>query len=258
MFRKIYFLPSIITILLPMIGSSCSDRPKEVLSDKQMVELLSEMNLADAYKDNGSGQLPDSVRNNLGEGILAAHGYTYAQLDTTLKWYGQHLDKYYDLLDKVDKTLLVRQKRIDHKAGDKSSIDQQNSGENIWVLSDHYWFSQLGNTSGMYFDIAGDQVEKGESLLWKFRVHNNGSVKVYLGVEYEDGSTSYTSGGNNGENQVKLTLLTDTLHKVKRIIGNIYVDRDRMPLWVDSIRMLRQPYDSIKYSSTHYQKVYSK
>ncbi|MCM1153316.1 MAG: DUF4296 domain-containing protein [Muribaculum sp.] len=252
------FLLSFFTFMAVSILPSCSDRPKEVMSDKEMIDLLVDMNLADAYRDNGLGSLSDSVRTNMGEAVLARHGFTYAQLDTTLRWYGRHLDKYYEMLGKVDRRMIAKQKNIDRKSGSASTPDNSNQGENIWSLSDHFLFSSLGNTNGLHFDIPGDEVEKGESLKWTFRVHNMGVIKAYLGVEYTDGASSYTSGGNNGEQHVNISLLTDTSRTVKRVIGNIYTDPARMPVWIDSIQIVRLPFDSVKYASHHYQRIYSK
>lgn len=236
-----------------MLFVSCSDRPKGVLSDDEMTELLTEMTLAEAARQNGgTGRLPDSVRRNLGEAILARHGYTYARLDTSLAWYGKHLDKYYDMYADVDKRL---QKMQRNSSRDYSSVSAS-SDDNLWPYSDYMIISPLGTVDGIIFSIPSGSLKKGESLEWRMRLNGVYDGKSLLGVQYEDGSVSSTGSALYGSRNIDLTLVTDTGKNVRRIFGSVNIDRQSMPAWADSIRLLKTPYDSVAYYRIHTQRRY--
>ncbi|MCM1377066.1 MAG: DUF4296 domain-containing protein [Clostridium sp.] len=235
---------------------SCHSVPDGVLSEDEMTELLTEMTLAESYR-NVEGNVPDSIRNQLGEGILASHGYTYEQLDSSLNWYGRHLDKYYKIYDRVDRELYKRQRKLAKKSGDvKGSGDI--SGENLWPYADHFWLSPLSDSDGLNFDITGASLLKGESLEWKLRLNKEGNIKIILGAEYSDGTVTYANTGSYGQKRLKLQLLTDTSKQVKRIIGIIHADKNSLPLWADSVQLTKLPYDSAGYYRLHTQRTYRK
>lgn len=235
------------------LSSVSCKRDGDIIPEGDMVDLMAEMAIAEAYRDAGVGHLPDSVRRNIGEGILAEHGYTYSQLDSTLNWYGLHLDKYYKLYDKVDKEIASRQRKLAKASGGEVGND---NGENIWPYADHFWLSPLGNTDGMHFTVAGSSLIKGESLEWKMRLNNSANVKAFLGVEYTDGTVSFANSGSYGERRLKVDLITDTAKQAKRIIGILQADRTAMPVWADSVQLNKQPYDSTIYYRIRSQKTY--
>ena len=63
----------------------CDRRPKEVLSEKEMVSLMADMQLAEACLNSSAVSVHSrDGRLELGRSVLAAHGVTQEQLDTTL------------------------------------------------------------------------------------------------------------------------------------------------------------------------------
>lgn len=240
--------------LLLILSAACSDRPKEIIPEKEMIQLLADMHVAEAMRQTGGmSGLPDSVRRNIGEAILAKRGYTYARLDTTLGWYGRHVDKYFDLFDQVDKELAKRQKKIDSDAG--IAVE---TGENLWPYPDHIYFSPLGNTSGINFSVDGAPLAKGDMLKWEIRLLSDGNLKGTLGVKYSDGSTSFMTASTYGEKHLKMTFMTDTSKTVSRIYGTLSLPRSAMPLWADSVQLRKLPYDSTEYYKINSQRNYRK
>ena len=88
--------------------ASCSSRPGEVLSDDVMAALLADLYVGEAYTvlegpmaaSASIGDI-DSAQRVLRQGTMQKHGVTEAQFDTTLRWYGHHLDRYDDVCEKV-------------------------------------------------------------------------------------------------------------------------------------------------------------
>lgn len=235
------FLPLLLVLFL-LQSVACHRRGKDVLSEKEMVNLLADIAIAQAYKESGNpANLPDSVRTNINARILASHGYTQAQMDSTLAWYGRNLDKYYLLFDKVDKEIAHRQKKIEGTTPIAIKED------NLWPYSQFAWFSKQSPSQGLTFSFPSEALERGESLRWKMRFNNSANLKVMFGVDYADNTSSIVTSSTYGQRELDVELLTDTAKKVNRIYGSLYIPMENMPLWADSIQIIKSPFDSLQY-----------
>lgn len=239
----------IFTILVCILLGGCRQRPKGVLSDSEMEDLLVDLSLAEAYEQsNGYKTLPDSVRNRIGEGILLKHSVDSVTLDRTYDWYAKNIDDYYKLYNRVDRRL--------HKVGAKvSGVEMgDNSANDLWNLPNHFFFSPLSSASAYVFDLNADKLTKGESLEWNLRMSKPVEVELHLGIDYMDSTISLTNRTFRNERSLHLKILSDSGRVVRRIFGSIYVDRKDYPLWVDSISLIKTPFDSTTYNSYRYQK----
>ena len=96
----------IILFLLTILLIACSNRPKEVLTDKKMEDLLYDLYVAEGevttnYPIFGT----DSLRKEtLFNSVLAKHKVTKTELDASIDWYSDNLDKY----AKINKNLSNR------------------------------------------------------------------------------------------------------------------------------------------------------
>lgn len=229
-------------LLLQLV--SCDKRPDGVLSEKQMESLLTDMMLADALEQSSAGrELPDSVRKSIGESVMKAHGVDYATLDSTYGWYARNLDDYYKLYSKVEKKLQSQKLKVSGKT-QSSAQELQND---IWQVPKHLLFSRLGLGDSFVFEIPGDAMEKGERLEWKMHINNGHQSRLLLGLDYEDGTTSVIEREYRGDRNLLLRLVSDTARNVSRIYGVMTVSRNEMPVYVDSISLLKQPFDSVEY-----------
>ncbi len=83
---------------------SCG-KPSWVLSEKQMEDVLFDVHIAESViSENYQEFKTDEEKQKLFESIYNRHGITRAELDTSLFWYGRHLDK----LDKIYQRLEER------------------------------------------------------------------------------------------------------------------------------------------------------
>ncbi len=228
---------------------SCNNRPKGILSDSEMEDILYDFMLAEAYKDSPEGHsLPDSVRNRLGEGILKKHGVDQQTLDSTYSWYAKNLDIYYKVHDKVNQRLA---KMIAKTSG---NIDKDNFVGNIWNLPQHYFFSPLGKGSVLVFELPGNVIAKGDNIEWKLHVSSPANINIKLGVDYNDSTVSFTDRSYMSERSISVNLQSDTSKVAKRIFGSIMIDKKSMPLWADSIRLTKIAFDSTTYYKFNFQK----
>lgn len=230
--------------LLMVIFMSCGDRPSYVLSDDKMVDLMVDMQLAEAYSSLGaSGRSAGKVE--LGKQVLKAHGVDEATLDSTLAWYGRNLDEYSELFEKVDKELLKRKKRYTQ---DKGSKPVEN--ENLWPYAQHLVLSDFSGSPALSFSFPAQDIKKGDVLELSFALSNPVAFNTTFGVEYSDGHGEGLVSNFNNKNTVRISLFTDTLRKVSRVYGSLQVkDNKYLPLYIDSLKLELQPFDSINYRS---------
>lgn len=233
-------------LFLAIILSGCNDRPKEVLSEKKMVRLMADMELAEAYSNMSSqGHQDHDYRYELGRSVLATHGVTQEQLDTTLAWYGRNLDDYSELFEKVDKEILKRKKKLMNLSDEEMEMAESDI---LWKFGKNGLLSSLGNTDSWIFSADEPELQKGDRLQWSMHIDEPVQINGVLGVEYEDGSSEASSNVFIGRNRLELSLQTDTGKVVRRVYGTIRLKDDtHKPLFADSISVVRLPYDSMEY-----------
>lgn len=247
--RVCHIIMMSLMIVISAVFCGCSRRPKGILSEKETIDLLTDMTIAETYEQSASARdLPDSLRRNLGDGILKAHGVDRATLDSTLRWYGRNIDEYTELYAQVDRRL---SRRLKMETGNDPSFDDSND---IWPLMKHYWFPPLIGSEALVFEIPGQSAQSGERLEWSISFNQGRNLSMLLGVDYAEGSAEFIKRDFRGDRKVKLTLATDTGKTVKRIYGTLRIDPPSMPLWADSIKLSKLPFDSVAYNSVWSQK----
>lgn len=237
-------LPLLIFILVLM--SACVSRPKGVLSDEKMAPVIADMELAEAYLQSEPIGRNDERKQALIDNILKKHGISKADFDSTMAWYGRNVDDYYALCDLADKEIEKKKKTV------SGAQTVEIATSDLWPYEREAYMSYISGKEAFDFDIPTSEVEKGQRLNLKLRINNNISASTLFGVEYDDGSIFYVSRPLHETKRVDLTFQTDTAHIVTRIFGNILLsDRNRLPLWMDSISLQALPYDSMQYFSIH-------
>ncbi len=248
--RKIW-IPVALALAM-LIPAGCSDRPEDVLSEGDMVDLLVDMELADAYVMGRSAFSNDSMRRRLHESVLERHGVTNAQMDSSLRWYGANLDIYAEMQDKV--ALRLRRKAA------KLSPDMGGADAGLWTYPRMMRVSSLGPDDAIVFSLSPSGLQPGEMLeLSGVILQPAAGVKTLLGVEYTDGTAGYATRdiSYGGERRFAAELQTDSLKEVNRIFGTIRAtDGLSGQLLLDSLAMRRRPFDASLYSRIFSQRVY--
>ena len=230
-----------LTALFFVIMLSCSDHPSNVLSEKKMVALMADMEIAEAYV-NTQGNISNSQREDIGRRVLMAHGVSEETLDTTLAWYGRNIDKYSELFEKVDKEILKRQKEYTSQLN-----GNQKGTDNLWAYNEHLVISPLSGSESFNFNILHPELEKGEIVKLSLYLPNSASIKGTLGVEYSDGFGE-TVISNFSKNKDVMELHTDSSKTVTRIFGTMSLkENTKLPLYIDSISITGEPIDTLVY-----------
>lgn len=246
----ISFLMAFAGILL-----GCSDKPKGTLSEKEMVRLMADMQLAEAYSDmEYMGSDSQERREQLAKSVLAEHDVTQEELDSTLSWYGRNLDDYTELFKKVDKEIVARRKKI-MKTDSRDEVSEQ--ADMLWPYAKNGTLSSLGTSDGWIISVDEPGLTKGDMVEWKMHLDKVVSITGVLGVDYTDGTSEAVTNVISGRPAVELRLQTDTSKNVRRLYGTLRLkDKDRMPLFADSISLRRLPFDSLEFRKYRNQKKY--
>ena len=229
---------------ISIILSSCSDRPENVPSDSKMVNIMADIEMAQAYIQNkGYRNNTQENRERILEYVLEKNGMTRADFDSTLSWYGRHIDKYDDLYVKVDKELARRESKI-------SGNNMETLSNDLWPYSRHLVISSKSSNDNLVFNLPGNELGKGDFLTWKFRMNTPADGNAIFGVRYSNGRVSYVNQSLNGDN-IEITLQTDTALAVKEIFGNLRVKMVRSFVGLDSLTLTSAPFDSTLYYRIH-------
>ncbi len=233
--KKSWILPSALAALL-LVAPACNRRPKGVLSDDKMVNLMVDLKLAETYAQQHRGDPADSLSTKLAASVLESHGVSRADFDSTIAWYGRHFDEYVSLSDQMEKRLLKRQK--DFLAEDVVSLSED---DNLWPYAQRIIVSPAGSTDGFSFSVDAGDLKPGETLKWKMKLMNSASGKLLLGVEYSDGSADYISRQGGSSDVMEFSLSLDSVLKPKRVFGVYHIPHHYLPVTIDSISLMRQP-----------------
>jgi len=236
------FLKSITLLASVAILSGCSDRPENVASDKKMVKIMTDMELAEAYiQSHGASVSSPETKERIIAYVLEKNKISREEFDSTMSWYGRHIDKYDDLYAKVDRELARR--------GEKMSGDiQEVNSTDLWPYSRHIFISPKSSSGNISFSFPpSDDLIKGDVLKWKLHPDLSIAGNATLGVTYENGMTNYTNQAFTGSRNYELSLQTDTALEIKKIFGNIRVTNRQNIIKIDSIMLNSVPFDSLEY-----------
>lgn len=240
-------------LLLSEIGVSSCHRDKEVLSEKKLVSLLADLEVAQIWQRR-EGSAEHLSADSVALAVLKAHGVTPAQLDSTMGWYGKNVDDYQKLYARVEKEL---DKRL-------TSISKQKPKEDVEGLQDLWTgprFARIGgngNTPAIVFSIENPEMEPGQILEWKMRNSSGSNIEMLLGGEYAGGDNVYTTQVFYSSSVSGMKFYTDSTRMLKRIYGVLRPGdgMERETTLIDSISLQVLPLDSNEYFRQAHQKKY--
>lgn len=244
------YLQIIVCLGALCIVSGCNKRPDGVLDEKEMVDLMTDIQLANAYYNTNATNSGKLTKEVLVESVLEKHGVSHAELDSTLAYYGRNMDDYQRLFDKIEMNLKAH--------GTGSAVEEYDAENDIWPYNRFTAFFPHQISDGLYFSMPAEGLTPGNSLEWGLRVSTPDGVDILLGVEYENGTASYVQRNAGGNRSVKVNIQTDTSLNLKRIYGTVTAPQSSMPFWADSIRLVKAEFDSVSYTKIRSQKTLRK
>lgn len=228
-----------------VVAVGCSDRPDDVMSEKKLVAVMSDMRIAEAMFTTGQGSATGfSSREEAELGVLRKHAVTPEEYRKTIRWYGENLDKFDQVNKDVNKNLKKRIAKIDPAAAER--VTEEN---NIWPYPDHLIYRPGMTAEGLTFSISQPDIERGGYAELKMKISDpQTTMAVVVGIDYEDGSMSYIGRTVSGFPQIKIRVQSDTARRVKRLFGYLQPQNKlQTTVTFDSISLIKMPLDSNEY-----------
>lgn len=255
--KKACYLVCFLFFVAIVIG--CRRTPSYVIPPDKMAEVMADIHIGESVvESNYAKYQSDSLKMLLKQSILAKHGYTLKDLDTSFMWYGYDLDTYKDI---YDRTIEILEKRLEDDGVveiKKKTHTVAGDSVDIWDKS-RFLISKETSPSTLLTFSYKHQPEwtKGDvyTLRAKF-INVTGQPAWTLSADYPDGSFEVLSSRFSGDGWHEISFITDSVTIPLRVYGNINLEKRSVPLLVDSIQFIRKNFDPDKYPEKIRQRKY--
>lgn len=241
---------------------ACSRTPSNVIDPDDMAEVLADMYIAESVVDMNRHQyVSDSSRRLLKQSVLAAHGFTSGDFDTSMVWYGHNYSTYNEVFDR---TIEILEKKSS-EAG--TAILEANAtfygdSVDIWGASRYTIISPRMPSKYVKFDVEGDEnSEPGDFYTWRVKLVDNTvrSIRWYMIANYSDSTSEYLSSSTTSMGWNEMTFATDSTRTIKDISGYFEIVTDSesesnkvTDIWLDSISLVRKRVNPDVYGTNRY------
>lgn len=224
---------------------ACSPAPSGVLPPEKMARLMADMEIGESVIESESGRYrSDSLKMVLRQSVYARHGVTSEDVDSSLAWYGGHLEHYSKVYDRVveileEKTAESRSAGTQLRA--QVTVSEDADSADIWPFERALRFSAKSPTDFIRFVMSRDRnFEHGDIYQLKFKTQGQGTVSVAMAAEYVQPGTDYVYHNESYPGWHTVTLALDSVNNINRVFGTIGVKlRDNQTLYIDSLSLVR-------------------
>lgn len=230
--------------------AACDKVPDDVLSERDMQRVLTDMILAEAMVNADYNTFKsDTAKMALYESVFRKHEITRAMYDSSLVWYGKNLDIYMKVYDRVLADVNKRIDALGDVQADAAPVSNSDS-VNIWPRRAYLTFSPKAVFNGVTFDIKPDAAYSSGSVfvlgarLWGLNPRL--AHKPEVRISADQGDTTVTVNrrlDSDGYHQV--TLRTVATKRVRRVYGYIRLDNadsTYFKVYVDSLNLMKYNY----------------
>ena len=233
---------------------SCSKVPEGIIPEKQTQHVLLDMYLAEAMIGEDPKMFRDDEHKEaLFQSVFNKYGITQALYDSSLVWYGENLDIYMKVYERMlrdisDLTLQLG----DVQARALSDMNDQDS-VNIWTRKSHFTFSSDNvGFNGITFNLNPEtHYSSGSSFEFQAKVW--GVVKdmkhypqVRLFIEQKD-TTLMLERAVDSDGRFSVKLASSPANCVRRVFGSFWMDNRDVSyskIYIDSISLYKYNYKS--------------
>lgn len=229
-------------LLFIVLCVGCNSTPGHIIPPDEMAKLLADVHIGESIVESNREEYDiDSIKKALKQSIYIKHNVTQEQVDTSFMWYGQNIEEYIEVYDKVIAILEDDIRNV------KVPIDNMQfvvAGDSVdaWPGLRHQLLTSLTPDKYISFSINKDENwDDGDVYEWKLKLINNQSlVNWTIAVDYTDGSTEYKNMQISENGWHDLTLYCDSTKSPSRVYGVMSVDLNLFErVYVDSISLVR-------------------
>lgn len=237
-------IPVAASLMLGM--TACRQVPAEVIPPDRMAELMADVHIGEAVvEDNSRVYSSDSMKMLMKQSVYRRHGVTDEQVDTSMVWYGHHIDKYMEV---YDKTISILEDRIAEaeKSGARTKLAVTTSADgdsvNIWQgLRTQRFTTDMASDIIRFHHTTDRNWERGDRFTLNAKMADTRSpMTMDIAVEYNDGTTEYSSASFSGDGMHSLEIVLDSVKSGINIYGSLrYSPAPGEVAFLDSISLVR-------------------
>lgn len=220
-----------------------------------MADLLVDVYKGEAFIEASSGSYAsDSMRKLVKQSVLLAHGVTQQQFDSSLMWYGKHIEDYVEVYKDVESKLSKEEDYVMAEAR-REGMATMAAGDSVDLWDDGAirFISHGMSDSTMSFEfVPNSDFMKGDAYQWQFRMlSDDAPLDIFIGADYDDGSMAYleTDFKTKGWNRIRFQ--TDSTRNLSRIYGiaKLKDGTSENVALLDSVQLVRTRVNSLNYYS---------
>jgi len=248
-----YFYRCILLCGLIFLLVACNNRPKGVLNQSEMTDVLTDLHKLDgSLSTKGYGYILDSTNSNYYNSVLEKRDVTKAEFDSSLVWYTKNPKKF----EKIYANVLIRLTSLDEevKKGKYHPVDSialARTKVNIWTKRSLYNLTKDSARTRLDFEIKDNNLLMGDAYILKFfqRIAPEDSCTnqhVVLRINYANGksdSVYQTAHNDSLLRRYTFRLPANKKLKIKSVSGSLLGSKTykgKLNARVDSITLMRE------------------
>lgn len=238
--------PAYIGIALAAVLAACNGVPDYVVQPDDMASLMADVRMADAVVSIQAREYSnDTARMSLRRAVLARHGVSEEQFDTSLVWYGHNIGRYQEVTERSIEILEQRLKDASARAAGEAALSVAGDSVDIWTAPQLFAVTRRSPTNYIAFSFDTDRNwEPGDIYTFRTRVVTPmAEARWNMTAEYDDGAKEMVTYSMNlsEPRRQELTLVTDSTRTAVRISGWIELKPDgHRPAVIDSVGLTRR------------------
>jgi hypothetical protein len=241
----------IVSILL--IFAACSNRPKGVLAQEDMVNMLTDMHKLDGVLiERGIMFSNDSTKTKYYNFVFSKYEITKANFDSSLVWYTKNPQEFNNVYNKVLINLSLQEKEV--KSGKYHFIDSVELAKvksEIWKKSTKYVLTKDSTRTKLDFEVVDPSLLYGDVYILRFllRIAPEDSCTkqhIALRLNYRNGKVDSAFAVAHHDSLLRrytLKLPATRKLKIKSISGELLgskVYKGKLHATLDSISLIRK------------------
>lgn len=244
------------------IIAACGRTPSDVIDPDDMAQVMADMYIAESVVDmNRHLYVSDSSRRMLKQSVLAKHGYTSDDFDTSMVWYGHHYSEYIDVYDNTIKILEERSAQAG-SALIEANASFYGDSVDVWSGSSFLRINKRLPSKYVKFEIDCDEnSEPGDIYTWRVKLVDDlaRTVRWFMLANYSDSTSEYLNSSTSSMGWNEMSLFTDSTRTLNDLSGYFEIVLDREmdmnkinDVWIDSISLVRKRVNPAIYETNRY------
>lgn len=251
----------LLAILTPLAFCACSQVPDGVLNRSKMESVLYDVHIAEGIMEEYPTQYRSlESKQKLMAGVFHDNGITKAEFDSSMVYYGAHLDQYMKIYQKVSERLNKQKEQVSAEllAYEKSLLTPVGDSVDLWREPAQLILDPALLATTRIFEIKADSNFKADDkVIWSMRFNNLPSdslayAYVALGNTQGSDKTQQVTAFAQENGWLSLEVTLPELATSDRIFGSVSLisRRDTLfnPVYIDSISLNRYHYKQVAIS----------